>query len=152
MLNKRLQLTIALITIVVCTALEEITPAFLRVGFPFLLVAAMKTAESRCAVAAVFFAVGSGACEDAVSSLPPLTSVGFFLAVVFAVRKIPVPKAVMYAAYPLYQLWLAVWIPEIDGGVILRTLCAVPVGALTLAVFSPLLGWLDRKAGVDEQG
>lgn len=149
--NKRIQLVIALTTVVAATALEELTPPFFGVGMPFLLVCAMTVACRRIAVASVFFAVAAGACEDAVSSLPPLTSVGFFLAAALTVRKLPMPGAAAFFAYPLYQLWLAVWIPDLNGGVFVRTLSAVPVGALTAALTVPVLAWLDRKAGVDEQ-
>lgn len=150
--NKRIQLIIAIMTVVVATALEELVPPFFFVGMPFLLASVMIVAPKRSAIAVVFFAVAAGSCEDAVSSLPPLTSVGFFLAAAFAVRNVPTPKVLSYIAYPLYQLYLAVWIADLNGGVFVRTFSAFFAGALAVALTTPALSWLDRKAGVDEQG
>ena len=58
----------------------------------------------------------------------------------------------LFAAYPLYQLWLSVWIAELGGGVFWRTLAALPVGAAALVAVAALLFWVDGKAGVNERG
>ena len=61
------------------------------------------------------------------------------------------PATALLAAYPLYQLWLCVWIADTGGGVFLRTLAALPVGAATFVAVGALLFLVDRKAGVDER-
>lgn len=152
MLNKRIQLAIAVLALVFAAAGEELLPPCLGVGLPLLLAAAVAMARRRPAVTAVFFAVAAGAFEDALSSLPPLTSVGFFLFAAIAARSSLTPAPALFAAYPLYQLWLSVWIAESGGGVFWRTLAALPVGAAALVAVAALLFWVDGKAGVNERG
>jgi hypothetical protein len=149
--NRRIEFVVALITIVAAAALEELFPPFLGVGFPFLMASVLVVSRRRRFVAAVFFAVAAGACEDAVSALPPFMSVGFFLAVSLIARNIPLPRGTVFIVYPLYQLYLAVWISDLNGGIFLRMLSAIPVGAAVIAVSYPVLLWLDGKAGVNDQ-
>ena len=149
--NRRIEFVVALITIVAAAALEELFPPFFGVGFPFLMASVLAVSRRRRFVAAVFFAVAAGACEDAVSGLPPFMSVGFFLALSLIARNLPLPRGAAFLLYPLYQLYLAVWISDLNGGIFVRTLFSIPVGAAVIAVSYPVLLWLDRKAGVNEQ-
>ena len=97
MLNKRIQLVIAVLALVFAAAGEELLPPCLGVGFPLLLAAAVAMARRRPSVTAVFFAVAAGAFEDALSSLPPLTSVGFFLFAAIAARSGLTPAPALFA-------------------------------------------------------
>lgn len=151
MLNKRIQLAIAVLVLVFAAAGEELLPPAFGVGVPLLLAGTVATARRRPVTTAVFFAVAAGAFEDAISSLPPLTSVGFFLFAALAAGSRLTPATALLAAYPLYQLWLCVWIADTGGGVFLRTLAALPVGAATFVAVGALLFLVDRKAGVDER-
>ena len=111
-----------------------------------------RTIEGDNGAKMKFDPAAAGAFEDALSSLPPLTSVGFFLFAAIAARSSLTPAPALFAAYPLYQLWLSVWIAESGGGVFWRTLAALPVGAAALVAVAALLFWVDGKAGVNERG
>jgi hypothetical protein len=58
----------------------------------------------------------------------------------------------MAVVYPLYQIWLAVWLPGIGGGVFARVLLSCPVGFATAYAVDWTLTWFSRKAAVDERG
>ena len=151
MLNKRIQLAIAVLVLVFAAAGEELLPPVFGVGVPLLLAGTVATARRRPVTTAVFFAVAAGAFEDAISSLPPLTSVGFFLFAALAAGSRLTPATALFAAYPLYQLWLCVWIADTGSAASVRRNTPPPVGAATFVAVGALLFLVDRKAGVDER-
>lgn len=145
-------LVYALVALVLCSAAEELVPPVLGVGVPFLLPAAVYCALNRKPVEGLLFALAAGAAEDSLSSLPLAASVCFFVVTCALLRGFKLPAALAVAAYPLYQLWVWIWLgPAMQGGVILRMLAAVPVGAATLALTWYVLHWLDGKAAVNEK-
>jgi len=109
--NSFQYLIFSLFVLVVGVAFEELLPKFLGVGFPVLLSAVYCVSERRDPMVAVLFAIVAGGMSDAVSSLPPMTSSGFFMLVVLLTRISPFPILLMVALYPLYQVWLKVIVP-----------------------------------------
>ena len=138
----------AAILAVGCAA-EDLLPKFLGAGFPVLLAAAVFVSARSGVFSAVAFAIAAGAAEDAVSSLPVATSACFFtLAALFAnsVRHL---AAVALLAYPLYQLWLWIWLPGVGAGVFARIVAAVPLGAVAAAAVFAIMRSVERKAAID---
>lgn len=153
MRNSIIQLTLAIIVLVIGASLEELLPKFLGVGFPVLLSAVQLSAHRRAMLAAVIFAIAAGAAEDSISSLPIATSVSYFLLAAILVRWIGLPRAMMLASYPIYQAWLLPWMGgKVGEGVFLRMMMAIPIGAATILAVDVILRWAERKAAIDEQG
>ena len=142
----------SLLVLVFGAGAETLLPKLLGVGFPVLMTAVQFTAARRPAVAAALFAVAAGAMEDALSTLPPATSVSYFLALASLVRWSGMPRAATLFTYPVYQVWVSVWTSGFGGGVFGRVLAAIPVGLATALVVGAVLGLMERKAAIDEQG
>lgn len=149
MKNDFVILVLALIVLVAAGAAEELSPKWFGVGFPWLLTVTLAFGARRTALAGSVFAVAAGAMEDALSALPPLVSVGFFLAAAAVMRLKTLPRLTAFGAYPVYWLWLAVWVHGAGGGLFGRVLMALPVGAVTFVAAELGLGWLERRAAVD---
>ena len=140
-------------TLVLGAGAEELLPKFLGVGFPILLTATQFFATGRGTLAAtVIFAIAAGAMEDAISMLPAMTSVSFFLAVAGFARVTGLRGAATALTYPCYQLWLAVWTSGLGGGVFGRILLALPVGLGTAFAVGVTLAWIERRGAVHEEG
>lgn len=150
MKNSLVHLILGLLVVTVFGAAEELAPKVLGVGFPFLLAAVQYAAAKRPVPAFVVFALAAGAFEDALSSLPPMTSASFFLATAALVRWSGLPRTAILLTFPLYQLWLALWIPALGGGIFARILLSIPFGLLTALVTAAILTLLERKAALDE--
>lgn len=101
---------------------------------------------------AVLFAIAAGGIEDAISSLPAMTSVSYFLVVVALSRLSGMPSIATLLTYPMYQIWLLLWISSLGGGIFNRILLALPVGMITAAVVVAIMAWTERKAAIDEEG
>lgn len=129
---------------------EETLPKFLGVGFPVLL--ALTHLVSSRSSAAVLFAIAAGAMEDALCSLPLMTSVSYFMVVMVLVRRSELPLSAIAATYPGYQLWLLLWTSLPGGGVFWRMLLALPIGLLTMFVTAVLFTWLERRSAINGQG
>ena len=151
MISSLVQFVFALFALVLGAALEELLPEVLGVGVPVLMAAATFMAQRRSEVVALPFAVLAGAAEDALSALPPMTSVSYFLGVALLARFLGRSGALMAVVYPLYQIWLAVWLPGIGGGVFARVLLSCPVGFATAYAVDWALTWFSRKAAADER-
>ena len=151
MISSLVQFVFAIFALVLGAALEELFPEVLGVGVPVLMSAAVFMALHRSEAAALPVAVLAGAMADTLSALPPMTSVSYFLAVALLARFPGRSGALMAVAYPLYQIWLAVWIPGIGGGVFARVLLSCPVGFATAWAVDLALTWLSRKAAADER-
>ena len=98
------------------------------------------------------FAIAAGALEDALSALPPATSVSYFLGLAALVRWAGMPRVATLLTYPAYQVWLFVWTSGLGGEVFGRVLLALPVGLVTAIAVGLVLGWIERKAAMDELG
>lgn len=154
MRNDFLQFVFYLIALVFGGALEEFLPKALGAGAPVLLALAFSVASGKSLTATVLFALAAGAFEDALSSLPLMTSPCVFLAVAVltwrtrALLPVVLRPAILLVCYPVYLLWLMLIVPDVRfslGGILL----AMPVAALTAFVVDCGLAWLERKAAVD---
>lgn len=152
MRNDLLQIVLSVLVLVLGAAAEECLPKMLGIGFPVLLVAVQCVASRRPLSAAALFAVAAGAMEDGVSSLAPMTSVSYFLAVAILVRLAGIPRLATALTFPCYQVWLAIWTGGLEGGIFGRILLAIPVGLVTAPVVGAALAWAERKAAIDELG
>lgn len=153
MKNSLLFLLLSVTVLVLGAGAEELLPKVMGVGFPILLMAVEFTAVRRRQTAmAVMFAIAAGAMEDAVSGLPMMTSVSYFVAVAMAIRWFGFLRAAVLLTYPGYQLWLALWISGGSGEIFNRLWISVPIGAVTALVVALVLAWVEGKAAVDEQG
>lgn len=149
--NKRVQFLLALLTLVLGGAAEEMLPKFIGVGFPVLLAATQSFAVRRSLFFAVVFAIAAGAFEDGLASLPVMTSSSFFLALALITRRTDLPLAAVTLAYPFYHVWLFVWSAS-GGDVFSRILVSLPLGFVTAFVTGGLLVYLERKVAIDEAG
>ena len=151
MISSLVQFVFAVFALVLGAALEELFPEALGVGVPVLMAVTTFMALHRSEIVGLPFAVLAGAVEDTLSALPPMTSVSYFLAVAFLARFFGRSGTLMAVAYPLYQIWLAVWLPGIGGGVFARVLLSCPIGFATACAVDLALTWFSRKAAVDER-
>ena len=152
MRNSFLALAFSLAVLCLGAGAEELLPKVLGVGFPVLLVAAQVVAVRWSLAAAMVFAVAAGGMEDALSSLPPMTSVSFFLLAVALVRRSDLPLAASLLTYPAYQVWLSAWTGGLGGGVFGRILVALPVGVATALAVGWAIRIAERRAALGEQG
>lgn len=151
-MNSVLQFCFSLAVLVLGAAAEELVPKVLGVGFPVLLTAVPFMAVRGSGPSALAFAVIAGAMEDALAALPPMTSSSYFLAVALLARYLGSTRVLLAFAYPVYQVWLAVWFADIGGGVFGRVLLACPVGWVAAFAVTAALFLFHRKAAVDERG
>ena len=150
--NNSLRFVIALLALVLGTALEELLPKFLAVGFPLLLAAVPVFAVQRPLMLPIVFSLAAGGAEDAISGLPFMTSASFFLLIAALVRWTHLVYPIAFVAYPAYQLWLGLWLIGLKGSVCIRVLLAMPIGIVTFLAMAWAVVALERKAGVDEAG
>ena len=78
MKDEVVQFVFILVAIVIAAAAEELLPSFFGIGFPVLLSVVMIIASRVNVLPGVMSAVAAGAFEDALSSLPPMSSICFF--------------------------------------------------------------------------
>ena len=153
MRGSALAFAMSFAVLVIGGGLEELLPKVLGVGFPFLL-ASVQFAAARPgpASAATVFAIAAGGIEDALSGLPPMTSVSFFLAVAAFTQWSGLTRTAAAFTYPAYQLWLAVWTSGLGGSMFARLLLSLPIGLATGFVASAALAWAGGKGAIDERG
>ena len=152
MANDIVVLVFSLIVLVSGAGAEVLLPKLLGVGFPVLLTAVQFMAVRRSALAAVLFAMAAGAMEDALSALPPATSVSYFLALAALIRWSGMPRAATLFTYPVYQAWVFIWTSGPGGDVFGRVLAALPAGLVTALAVGAVLDRMERGAAIDEQG
>lgn len=150
--NEVIVLVLSVLVLVFGAGAEVLLPKALGVGFPVLMTAVQFSAARRSAVPAALFAIAAGALEDALAVLPPMTSVSYFLGLAALIRWSGMPRAVALFTYPAYQVWLFVWTSGLGGGVFGRVLLALPVGLFTAVAVGAVLGWMEGRAAVNEQG
>ena len=147
-----IHLVIALFTLALGGALEELLPKMMGVGVPILLSATAYFAVRRTPLQGILFAVAAGAAEDALSGLPFVLSVSFFTAVAGLLRGFKLSIFFAAPAFLCFQIWLWIWLgSSLNGNVFSRLFAAVPVGVATLAVTYGILRWIDGKGAVDEK-
>lgn len=151
MIGNVVQFVLAVLVLVSGAALEEMLPRVFGTGVPVLLAAVLFLSARQAGPSALAFAVVAGAVEDALSALPPMTSVSYFLAAALLLRRFGSAWFVPAVTYAGYQVWLSVWVSSIGGDVFKRVLLACPVGLVTALVVDVALAWLCRKAAVDER-
>lgn len=117
-----------------------------------LLAVSVFMAVHRPISVAWAFAAVAGAVEDSLSSLSPMTSASFFLLAVSVVRQVRHPWLLVALVYPVYQIWLAMWLPGIGGGVFARLLLSCPIGFMASVAVDAAMSFVWRKAAVDEKG
>lgn len=152
MIGSAVQIVLFVMVLVSGAALEEMSPDVFGVGFPVLLMSAAFLAVRRTGSSVLAFAVLAGAVEDALSDLPPMTSVSYFLIVAFLLHRLGSAWFVPAVAYAGYQVWLSVWVVRIGGDVFGRVLLAGPIGLVTAYAVDRALTWLSGKAVADERG
>jgi len=146
------QFVFGFVLLVLGAGAEEILPKFLGVGFPFLLTTVQALAAGRGNVPVLIaLAMAAGALEDALSSLPFLASVSYFILVVLTVRNVGLPRLLTVLTYPCFQLWLALWTSGSGVGIFSRLLVSLPLGVLTAVVVGRVHDWARRKGAVDER-
>jgi len=145
-----LQFAYYVLALVLGGAFEELLPKGFGVGVPVLMALSASVAVRKPVVVLVLVALAAGAFEDALSSLPRMTSPCFFLAVAVLVWRTRLARTVFVLAYPLYQVWLKLVVPELAGALGLRVLVALPMAVLMAFTAVPAFAWLEGKAAVDE--
>ena len=151
MISRAVQFVLCVLILVSGAALEEMLPRVFGVGVPVLLTAVLFLSARRTCPFALAFAVVAGAVEDSLSSLPPMTSVSWFVAVAFLLHRFGSAGFVPAVAYAGFQVWLSIWVASIGGDVFKRVLLACPVGLVTASAFDAALTWIFRKAAADER-
>jgi len=150
--NNSLRFLLALLVLVIGAALEELLPKFFGVGFPVLLMSVPVFAVRPPWALPVLFALAAGGAEDALSTLPYMTSASFFFLLATVVRWTHLPHLVAPFAYPIYQLWLGIWGIGLTGSIYLRILLAIPIGFFVYLVVWSVITFIERRAGADEAG
>ena len=152
MIGSVVQIVLCVLVLVSGAALEELLPRVFGVGVPVLLMSVAFLSVRRAGPSALAFAVVAGAVEDALSALPPMTGVSYFLAVALLLSRLGSAWFVPAGAHAGYQVWLSVWVVRIGGDVFGRVLLAGPIGLVTAYVVDRALIWLSGKAVADERG
>lgn len=152
MSSSLVRFVFALLTLILGAAAEELLPKTLGVGFPVLLASTIYFAPRKSIVLPVLFALAAGGAEDALSSLPYLTSASYFLLAAAVIHLTGLPFVIAPFVFPVYQIWLCLWAPDLSGSVFTRFLMAFPIGVLTFAAVAYALEHLARKAAIDEEG
>lgn len=147
-----LRVVFAAISLVLGAGAEELLPKIIGVGVPILLTVLHFYALRSPIALTVIFAIAAGAIEDALSSLPPMTSVSFFLMVALVVRWMRIHLVATAMIYSFYQVWLAIWMIGMGSGAFSRIFIAIPLGAMTGCLIGWILDTATRKAAIDEQG
>lgn len=147
MKSSVVQFVFFVLVIVVGAALEDMLSLFAVVGLPILLGVSLFAAFAADAPMWILVALGAGAMEEAVASLPPATAIVFFVAVSLMARFFREPLVWAAVTYPAYQVWLGLIIggPDVFG----RFLASIPVGMVALALSFAALLRIWRKAGAD---
>lgn len=150
MKDELVQFVFVVIAIVVSAAAEELLPSSFGMGLPLLLALVMAMASRLEVLPSVMTAVGAGAFESALSSLPSVTSVCFFVIAALLAHRKDFPRPLLVVLFPMSELWSAVCAFGQMGDVFARALLSVPLGAVALSVQCFAVSRLGRKAGLDE--
>lgn len=150
MKNNTVRFVLALLTLCLGASIEEMLPKFCNVGFPVLLSVLPLIALRSPVILPILFSLMAGTIEDALSALPLLTSSSFYLLVIVFIRWIRFPFLSAFFAFPLYQIWLCVWVQGVQGNLFSRLLVAFPLGALTMGFVTFVLWGVERSVGADE--
>ena len=150
MKSEVVQFVLLVVVVVFSAAAEELLPSFWGGGLPLLLAAVMVMSTRVKVLPGVMAAVGAGVFEDALSALPPMTSVCFFVIASLLSRKAYFPRPFLLLLFPLFEFWADMCILGPRDNVFVRVLASLPLGVVALWLQSLALGWSCRKAGLDE--
>lgn len=150
MKDEVVQFLFILVAIVIAAAAEELLPSFFGVGFPLLLSAVMVLASRVNVLPGVMAAVAAGAFEDALSSLPPMTSICFFTIAALVSRKAYFPRSFLLAVFPAYAVWVGMCGMNSIGDTFVSLLLSLPFGAMAFGMTLLALAWAGGKAGLYE--
>ena len=150
MKDEFVQFVFVVIAIVVSAAAEELLPSFFGMGLPLLLALVIAVAPRLNVLPVVMTSVGAGAFEDALSALPPMTAVCFFVIAALLARRDGFPRVFLVALFPVFELWSGMCILGPMGDVFARALVSIPLGGAALAIQFLAVDRLGRKAGIDE--
>lgn len=150
--NKRLHFLFSILVLILASTLEDVLPRIFGVGFPILLMVTLSFAVKKPMTLAVIFAVAAGASEDAISSLPMMTSVSFFVVMALLTRWAKAPILMSILGCALYQFWIMVWLVNIGGNVFVRSLAAIPISGLTILLILPILRLVEKGVALNEEG
>ncbi len=139
-----------MIALVVTAAAEELLPSFFGAGLPLLLAAVMVMTTRTKVLPGVLTAVGAGAFEDALSALPPMTSVCIFVIASLLSRKAYFPRPFLLLLFPLFEFWAGICVIGPKDDVFVRMLVSLPLGVVALGIVRPVLNWSYRRAGLDD--
>ena len=98
----------------------------------------------------VMSAVAAGAFEDALSSLPPMSSICFFTIAALVSRKAYFPRPFLLAVFPAYAVWTSMCKAGPIGDALVSLMLSLPLGAVAFVIVLLVLTWAGGKAGFDE--
>lgn len=150
MKNELLTFLAILFAVIIGGAAEELLPKFAGVGVPVLLSICLVGATGKSVFASGVLALASGVFEDALCGLPFFLSASYFLAGAALMRFGGVSRALAVLVYPCYQLWLAVWLKGLSGGIWGRLIVSVPIGCATFCVVWAASTVFTRRYLIDE--
>ena len=150
MKEEIVQFLFLVFSVVLAAALEELLPSCCGAGLPLTLAVVMSVAPRLNVLPGVMSAIGAGAFEDALSALPPLTSVSFFMIAALLSRKEYFPRTSLVVLFPAYALWTGMCAAGPFGDVFLRVAVSLPLGALAFLLVNPMLNFIGGKAGLDD--
>ncbi len=146
------QFVFGFVLLVFCAGLEELLPKFLGVGFPVLLssVHALSVGGASLPII-IILAVVAGALEEAISTLPFLAAVSYFIFTALSARALGLPRLSAVLIYPCYQLWVSLWMNGSDAGIFSRLILSLPIGCLTAFCVGTCVSSLSRKGAIYEK-
>lgn len=150
MKDEVVQFVFILVAIVIAAAAEELLPSFFGIGFPVLLSVVMLIASRVNVLPGVMSAVAAGAFEDALSSLPPMSSICFFTIAALVSRKAYFPRPFLLAVFPAYAVWTSMCKAGPIGDALVSLMLSLPLGAVAFVIVLLVLTWAGGKAGFDE--
>ena len=141
-----------MLALIIGATFEELLPKPFNTGWPILLSIVQYTTCRRSIVFSLLFAISAGAFEDALGNMPFLTSIGYFALVVVVMKWVDMPRGLIVLTFPVYQLWLWLWLGERIANLPLRLWWSLPVGLITAVLVTLVLDIVNKKAAADEQG
>lgn len=150
MKDELVQFVFVVLAIVISAAAEELLPPFFGMGLPLLLALVIAVAPRLNVLPLVMTSVGAGAFEDALSALPPMTAVCFFVIAALLARREGLPRTILVVMFPMFELWSGICILGPMGDLFARALISLPLGCAALALQLLAVNRLSRKAGINE--
>ncbi len=127
-------------------------PKFFGVGLPILMAATMAIVRlmGRHRFYIYLFALLAGSMEDALCGLPFAMSTSYFILVAVALATITPPFVCDLFFFIGYQVWLWIWLPELQGSIGVRLGLSFVIALVVVPLVHLATLGLVRKAVVDE--